>query len=64
MEAICAATLGNAKLLQMDDKTGSLEPGKMADVILLGSNPLEDISNTKDIRLVIMEGRVVFDNLR
>ena len=63
-EAICAATLGNAKLLQMDDKTGSLEPGKMADVILLGSNPLEDISNTKDIRLVIMEGRVVFDNLR
>lgn len=64
MEAICAGTLGNARLLKTDDRTGSLEPGKTADIILLGSNPLEHISNTKDIRMVLMEGRVVFDNLR
>lgn len=62
MQAICAGSLGNAKLLGTADKTGSLERGKLADIILLGSNPLENITNTKDIKRVFMEGRIVYDS--
>jgi imidazolonepropionase-like amidohydrolase len=63
MEAICAGTKGNAALLRLDHRLGTIERGKDADLILLGSDPLKDILNTKDIRLVLMRGKTVFDNL-
>lgn len=60
-EVIHMATLGNAGALDLDSSMGSIEPGKLADLVLLGADPLADIANTKDIRLVLMNGRVVFD---
>ncbi|MCD8099673.1 MAG: amidohydrolase family protein [Oscillospiraceae bacterium] len=63
MSVIKMATMGNAKLFGMDKTIGSIEPGKAADMIVLGSNPLDNISNTKDIKLVMMDGRVIVDRM-
>lgn len=58
MEAIVAATKNGAELLRVADITGTLEEGKSADLIILESNPLEDIRNiNKDnISVVMKEG--------
>ena len=57
-EALRAATLDGARYLGLDRDIGSLEPGKLADLIVLDANPLEDIRNTESIRWVIVNGRV------
>lgn len=54
------ATLGNAEAIGMGGSLGSIEVGKEADLILLGSDPLANIDNTKDIRLVLKQGKVVY----
>ncbi|HLW64025.1 MAG TPA: amidohydrolase family protein [Gemmataceae bacterium] len=56
--AIKAATLDAAKLLQIDDRTGSIEKGKMADLVLYDGDPLE---NTTHVMFTIIEGKVVYD---
>ena len=61
LEVITMATGGNAKLLKMEDRIGTIEPGKDADLIVLEKDPLEDIKNTKTIELVFLKGRVVTD---
>lgn len=53
------ATQDNAVLLGVDDKVGTIEEGKNADLVLVDGDPLEDIANTKNIRLVIQDGDVV-----
>jgi imidazolonepropionase-like amidohydrolase len=58
METLRAATLAGAQYLGMDKDVGSIEPGKLADVVVLDKNPLEDIHNTESIALVIQNGRV------
>lgn len=63
LEVITMATGKNAALLKMEDKVGTIEPGKEADLIVLEKNPLTDISNTKTIRLVFQRGKIVTDNL-
>jgi len=60
-EVLRMATLGNMTHIGLDTSLGSIEPGKTADIVLLGSDPLENIRNTRDVRLVFKEGRVVFD---
>jgi imidazolonepropionase-like amidohydrolase/Tol biopolymer transport system component len=57
-EALRAATLDGARYLGLDREIGSLEPGKLADLIVLDANPLEDIRNTESVRWVIANGRV------
>ena len=52
-----AATLNPAKFFGLDQKLGTIEQGKLADLVLLEANPLEDIRNTQRIDLVIMNGR-------
>jgi imidazolonepropionase-like amidohydrolase len=64
MEAICAGTNGNAKLLRREHCLGTIERGEDADLLLLGSDPLKDIRHTKDIKMVFMRGKIVYDNLR
>jgi imidazolonepropionase-like amidohydrolase len=61
MEAIRAGT-SNAARLMMDDRIGSLEPGKLADVVVVEGNPLEDIEALKGsekVRLVFMGGKLI-----
>lgn len=56
--ALQTATLNPARVLNMADSLGSIEPGKLADLVLLDANPLEDISNTQKIRAVVADGRL------
>jgi imidazolonepropionase-like amidohydrolase len=58
LEALQAATLNPARVLKMADALGSIEPGKLADLVLLDRNPLEDIRNTQKIRAVVADGRL------
>lgn len=54
-----AMTLGNAKLIGLENEIGSIEKGKQADLLLLGKNPLEDITAYDSISLVILDGRPI-----
>jgi imidazolonepropionase-like amidohydrolase len=56
--AIRAVTLDAAKLLGIAEKHGSIEPGKVADLVLYDGDPFE---NTTHVTLTIMNGRVVYD---
>jgi imidazolonepropionase-like amidohydrolase len=57
MQAIVAATGGAARVMKLDSKLGTLQPGKWGDFILLGANPLSDIRNTRQIDSVWIGGR-------
>ncbi|KXG78320.1 Adenine deaminase [Fervidicola ferrireducens] len=62
MQALEAATRVSAELLGIADKVGTLEPGKLADVVVVAGNPLEDIKAVREIRLVVKEGQIVKEN--
>ena len=57
LEAIRAATLYAAELLGVENKLGSIETGKDADVILIDGNPLEDLDALRRIRFIGKSGR-------
>jgi imidazolonepropionase-like amidohydrolase len=59
MDALQCATLNAAKFLKLEKTLGTVEQGKIADLVLLEANPLEDITNTRKIAGVIMNGRYV-----
>lgn len=56
-EALRTATTHAAKFLGMEDRLGSAERGKLADLVLLDANPLEDIRNTRKIFAIVANGR-------
>jgi imidazolonepropionase-like amidohydrolase/Tol biopolymer transport system component len=58
LEAIRTATLNGAKYLGMEKEIGSLEPGKLADFIVLDANPLENIRNSESVHYTVVNGRV------
>ncbi len=60
LEAIRAATLHGAEYLGLDRDLGSIEPGKLADLVVLDRNPLEDIRSTESVRYVMVNG-ALFD---
>jgi len=60
MEALQAATIVSARAMGIDKETGTIEAGKRADVVVLGGNPLENISNVRKTERV-MQGGVLFD---
>jgi cytosine/adenosine deaminase-related metal-dependent hydrolase len=62
MRVLNAATLSGAKYLGLDKDIGSIEPGKLADLLVLDANPLENIRNTTSIRYTVANGRV-FDSM-
>lgn len=53
-----AATMNGAETLGIDGQIGSLEPGKLADLIVLDENPLSDIRNTNSVRYTMVNGRL------
>jgi hypothetical protein len=59
MEALQAATRNPAKYLGLADSIGTIEPGKLADLVLLERNPLEDITNSRTVNSVIVRGRLI-----
>lgn len=58
MEALKTATINPAKSLGLDDWIGSLQEGKLADLIVLDQNPLDNIRNTETISYVMINGRL------
>lgn len=57
-EVLTLATLGAARTMNMDDKFGSIEPGKLADLILVDGDPTKNISDIRRVMTVIKDGRV------
>ena len=60
--AINCATMNNARILKQDKNLGSIEAGKLADLVLLRDDPLKDIRNTRSISKVIRAGHVLDPN--
>jgi len=56
MEVIQASTMVNAHYFRSEARIGSIEPGKLADLILIKGNPLENISNVKNVSRVMLNG--------
>jgi imidazolonepropionase-like amidohydrolase len=60
LEALQTATINPARFFGMEDQAGTVEKGKLADLLLLSANPLEDIANTQRIAAVIVNGRYFY----
>lgn len=63
LEAIQSATLVAAELFRIESRTGAVEPGLEADLIVVQGNPLEDIVALQDVVVVISNGRVAMNRL-
>jgi len=58
MQALRSATMNGAIYLGMDSEIGSLKEGKLADLLILDKNPLEDIRNSEFIKYTMINGRL------
>lgn len=56
--AICAATRINARILGKGNELGTIEPGKLADIVVVRGNPLFDIASLANVEVVIKDGKV------
>src|SRR6476659_4729729 len=59
MQAIVAGTLENARFFHASDRLGSIEPGKLADLVLVEGNPLLSISDMRRVKRVMLNGKWV-----
>ena len=57
-DVLRVGTIFGARAIGLEQDLGSLEPGKLADLLVLDGNPLEDIHNTNTIRYVMKNGRL------
>ena len=63
IETIVVATIETAKLLGESDALGSISVGKIADIIAISGNPLEDMNNMQNVHFVMKNGKVYFNNV-
>ncbi len=63
-EALIAATRNSAEILDMDDKIGTIEPGKLADVVVVDGRPDVDLDDLANTDMVIRDGYIVLKNGR
>ncbi|NOK36758.1 amidohydrolase family protein [Corallococcus exercitus] len=61
VDILRAATVNAAELLRMQDRIGSLEPKKFADLLAVEGDPLKDIRALKQVRFVMKDGQVILD---
>ena len=61
-QALTAATKNAAEMCGVGTELGTVEPGKLADLIVVDGNPLDDIENIRKLELVMKEGRVGADH--
>jgi imidazolonepropionase-like amidohydrolase len=59
MEAIVAATTENARFFRIADRLGSVEAGKLADLVLVEGDPLKDFGAMRRVRRVMLNGKWV-----
>ena len=59
LDVLRAATRGNARMLRMEGRIGSIRPGLLADLVAVAGDPLADVAALRDVRLVVQGGRVV-----
>jgi imidazolonepropionase-like amidohydrolase len=57
-QALERATRSSAEFLGLGDSLGTIAPGKLADVVLLGADPLADLGNLRHVDTVVMRGRL------
>jgi imidazolonepropionase-like amidohydrolase len=62
LQALQAATLTSAELIEREHDLGRIAPGYLADVIAVPGDPSQDIKTTKDVRFVMKDGRIYKDN--
>jgi imidazolonepropionase-like amidohydrolase len=64
MQAITAATKVGAEVMRMSDSIGTIEPGKLADLVVVDGDPLSDITLARTgVVGVVQDGRVIRDDL-
>ncbi len=59
--ALAAGTINPARSLGLDRELGSIEPGKLADLVVLDANPLDNIRNSATIRYTVANG-IIYDS--
>ncbi|WP_414901501.1 amidohydrolase family protein [Sphingomonas flavalba] len=60
-DVLASATRVGAEIMRMGDKLGTVEKGKIADILIVGASPLDSLGNLRDVRYVIADGKVVVD---
>ena len=63
IETIVVATIETAKLLGESDTLGSISVGKIADIIAISGNPLEDMNDMQNVEFVMKNGKVYFNKV-
>lgn len=58
-QTLIAATRSGAEICGMGDQMGTIEPGKVADLIVVEANPLDDINNLRKLKMVIKDGEII-----
>ena len=57
--ALYTATKRNAEIARIDDITGTVEPGKYADLIVTDANPIDDLKTLRNVKLVMARGHLI-----
>ena len=57
--ALYTATKRNAEIAHIDDITGTVEPGKCADLIVTEKNPIDDLTALRDVKMVMARGKLI-----